>query len=346
MTVALAGAGMGRLSWRSIAAAAMLGLTVTAHAAPRADLKPAINADFPDPALLRAKDGYTYVYATQGEVDGRMHNIQVARSRDLAHWQRLPDALPIKPAWATQTQDFWAPHVSAHGGRYYLYYSAKPDAALRDAAQGLCLAVAVAARPTGPFTDTGTPLQCGPGFVNIDPMAFDDPATGKRLLFWGSGFEPIKVRELAPDRVSFARGSVAIDLVPTDPTDAPANYRRLVEGAWVVRHAGSYYLFYSGDNCCGAKAHYATLVARGRSATGPFEIVPLERGGIVLEADTRWNAPGHNSVMQDARGRWWIAWHAVDRNRPRDKPEADVNSRRVMMIAPLIWKDGLPRAQK
>ena len=41
-------------------------------------------------------------------------------------------------------------------------------------------------------------------------------------------------------------------------------YQRLVEGAWVHRRDGWYYLFYSGDNCCGPNAHYATLVARSR----------------------------------------------------------------------------------
>src|SRR5690606_26828491 len=120
------------------------------------------------------------------------------------------------------------------------------------------------------FTDNGKPLLCGEGFVNIDPMSFDDPATGKRLLYWGSGFGPIKVRELAPDRVSFAPGSAEIPLIQVDKTDDPANYQRLIEGVWVVRRQGYYYLFYSGDNCCGSKAHYAVLVARSRSATGPF----------------------------------------------------------------------------
>lgn len=304
--------------------------------------EPAIDADFPDPALLRADDGYVYVYATQGEHNGRMANIQVARSRDLARWERLDDALPVKPGWASRTQDFWAPHVSAHDGRYYLYYSAKPDAALTDQTRGLCLAVATAARPEGPFTDMGQPLLCGAGFVNIDPMAFDDPATGKRLLYWGSGFGPIKVRELAADRLSFAPGSVAHDLVPPDPRDDPGNYRRLVEGAWVTRHGGYYYLFFSGDNCCGKDAHYATLVARSRTALGPFTVVDPKRGGIVVEADARWLAPGHNAVVTDARGRSWIAYHAVDRRRPRTKAGDDVNSRRVMLVRRLDWRNGLP----
>lgn len=294
----------------------------------------AIDADFPDPALLRASDGYFYVHATQGGG----HNIQVARSRDLKLWERLPDALPVKPMWAKATQDFWAPHVSAHDGRYYLYYSAKPDAALTDTTRGLCLAVATADRPQGPFTDIGKPLLCGPGFVNIDPMAFDDPATGKRLLYWGSGFKPIKVQELARDRVSFVPGSVPVDLLPTDATDDPANYRRLVEGAWVTRRKGWYYLFYSGDNCCGPQAHYATLVARSRRATGPFTIIPPDRGGLVIAADARWLAPGHNAVIADGKGRYWTAYHAIDRRRTGEP----ANSRRIMLIAPLTWRDGLP----
>jgi len=296
---------------------------------------PVIDSDFPDPAILRAKDGFYYVYATQTERDGRWINLQVARSRDLVTWEHLGDALPAKPAWASRTRDFWAPHVAEHEGRYYLYYSAKPDEALTDDRKGLCLAIATAARPEGPFADMGHPLQCGPGFVNIDPMSYDDPATGRRLLYWGSGFEPIKVRELAPDRLSFARGSAPIDLVHAD---GKTDYRKLVEGAWVVRRGGYYYLFYSGDNCCGKGVHYAVMVARSRSATGPFELQP----GTLLEQKGKWIGPGHNSVIDDARGDSWIVYHAVDSNRPRTKPTDEVNTRRVMLIDRLVWKDGWP----
>ena len=295
---------------------------------------PVLDTDFPDPAVLEA-DGFYYAYATQG--GGA--NIQAARSRNLVDWERLPDVLPVKPGWASKTQDFWAPHVHAAGGRYYLYYSAKPDAALTDKERGLCLAVAVAERPEGPFTDRGTPLQCGPGFVNIDPMAYDDPATGKRLLYWGSGFGPIKVQELAADRISFAAGAAPIDLVHPVKSEDPDEYRRLIEGAWVTRRGGWYYLFYSGDNCCGPKAHYAALVARSRSATGPFE---APAGRIVVEQGGIWVAPGHNSIVEDRRGGHWILYHAVDSRRPRTKPTDEVNTRRVMLLDRITWKDGWP----
>jgi arabinan endo-1,5-alpha-L-arabinosidase len=310
---------------------------------------PVLDVDFPDPTVIRAPDGMFYAYATQGERDGAPINIQVARSRDLAAWERIGDALPAKPRWASQTQDFWAPHVSQHDGMYYLYYSAKPDAALSDTTRGLCLAVATANRPEGPFTDRGEPLQCGSGFVNIDPMAFDDPQTGKRLLYWGSGFGPIKVQELAPDRVSFAPGSRPVDLVHTVPTSDSTDYQRLVEGAWVTYRAPWYYLFYSGDNCCGPRAHYAAMVARSRSATGPYETLAQATGArnsVILERAGHWNAPGHNSVITDDTGTDWIVYHAVDTRRPRSKPTDDVNTRRVMLIDRLVYVDGWPRLDR
>ncbi len=309
---------------------------------------PVLDADFPDPAVLKAPDGFYYAYATQGGADGKMHNVQVARSSDLVSWQHLGDALPTKPGWASRTQDFWAPHVSEHQGRYYLYHSAKPDAALTDTSRGLCLAAATATRPEGPFTDIGQPLKCGPGFVNIDPMAYDDPATGKRLLYWGSGFEPIRVQELAPDRISFAPGSAPVDLIRPVKSEDPGEYERLIEGAWVIRRNGWYYLFYSGDNCCGPKAHYAALVARSRSATGPFETLKAAAGApscVILEQRGNWLAPGHNSIVQDESGRDWILYHAVDTRRPKTKPADDINTRRVMLIDRIVWRDGWPRLE-
>ena len=309
---------------------------------------PVLDSDFPDPAVHQADDGYYYVYATQGEHDGQMLNIQVARSSDLINWTRLGDALPAKPAWASRTQDFWAPHVSEHDDVYYLYYSAKPDAALTDDSRGLCLAVATASRPEGPFTDIGRPLQCGEGFVNIDPMSFDDPASRRRLLYWGSGFGPIKVQELAADRISFAPGSRPIDLIPVVQSEDPSQYQRLVEGAWITRRDDHYYLFYSGDNCCGPNAHYAVLVARSRSATGPFETLASATGApssVILERQGIWVAPGHNSVIEDEAGDHWMLYHAVDSRRPRSKPENEVNTRRVMLIDRIVWRDGWPRVE-
>ncbi|MFN3389801.1 MAG: family 43 glycosylhydrolase, partial [Allosphingosinicella sp.] len=154
------------------------------------------------------------------------------------------------------------------------------------------------------------------------------------------------LQELAPDRTSFASGSAPVDLIHPVKTEDPADYRRLIEGAWVIRRGGYYYLFYSGDNCCGPDAHYAAMVARSRSATGPFETMPGAAGvtnGVILERGGIWVAPGHNAIVADAAGDDWIVYHAVDSRRPRSKPADAVNTRRVMLIDRIVWEDGWPR---
>ena len=332
---------------RLLAAFAIAALCSTAGSAkdrPAAEAKPAIDADFPDPAVLKAPDGFYYAYATQTEREGKWVNLQVARSRDLKRWKWIGDALPSKPKWASKTQDFWAPDVIRDGKTYYMYYSAKPDDS--DERHGLCLAVATATRPRGPFKDVGHPLLCGEGFVNIDPMAFDDPATGKRLLYWGSGFQPIKVQELAADRLSFAPGGSPKNLVSPNPVKD--QFPVLVEGPWIVRHGAWYYLFYSGDNCCGAKANYAVMIARSRSATGPFETLEQSNGtphSIILGKAGRWIAPGHNSIVSDGKGRDWILYHAVDVRQPRAKPGDEMNTRRVMLVRAIMWRDDWPQVR-
>ena len=298
-----------------------------------------LDADFPDPSGLRAPDGYYYAYATQTKRAGRILNFQAARSLDLASWEYLGEVLPDKPTWAATSQRFWAPDVSRHpDGRYLLYYSAQPN----DPAAGLCLGVAVAARPEGPFVDCGWPLLAGgPGFTDIDPMRFVDPADGRQWLFWGSGFGPLRVRELAADGLSFAAGSAAHAVVAPRPADDPAPYGHLIEGSWVHFRAGWYYLFYSGDNCCGPDARYGVLVARARHATGPYQTLADARGGngLILSENARWLAPGHNSLVTDDAGQDWLLFHAIDRRQPTFDAINDEQgySRRVMLRAPLSY---------
>lgn len=304
---------------------------------------PILDADFPDPAIIHAPDGYFYAYATQSLRDGQWINIQVARSADLLHWEHLGDALPEKPEWAETTQDFWAPSVIHDGSTYFMYYSATPDVC-HVHERGHALAVATSNSPAGPFVDMGMPLLLGAGFEYIDPMAYDDPVTGKHLLYWGSGFQPIKVQELAEDRMSFAPESAPVDLIW--PNGENGSFPRLVEASWVIRHDEFFYLFYSGDNCCGPDAEYGVMIARSTSATGPFETLEQAKGvphSLMLFKSDRWLAPGHNCIVKDQAGQDWIVYHAIDVNCPRQSQEDEINSRRVLLIDRIEWRDGWPR---
>ncbi|HET6941464.1 MAG TPA: glycoside hydrolase family 43 protein [Sphingomicrobium sp.] len=305
-------------------------------------VNPVLDSDFPDPAVIQAPDGFYYAYATQTLRDDHWVNIQLARSADLVHWDHLGDALPVKPAWAQTTQDFWAPSIIYDGTKYIMYYSATPDVC-HEPERGHCLAIATSKRPQGPFEDMGLPLLLGIGFEFIDPMAFDDPVSGKRYLYWGSGFQPIKVQELAEDRMSFASGSSPVDLIWPNPVKGA--FPRLVEAAWVIHHDDFYYLFYSGDNCCGPHAEYGVMVARSRDPTGPFETLEEAKGvphSLMLFKSEQWLAPGHNSVVTDKAGDVWIVYHAIDVNRPRQRQEDEINSRRILLIDRIEWRDGWP----
>jgi arabinan endo-1,5-alpha-L-arabinosidase len=119
----------------------------------------------------------------------------------------------------------------------------------------------------------------------------------------------------------------------------------LIEGSWIVRHAGWYYLFYSGDNCCGPHAEYGVMVARSPSATGPFETLEEAKGvphSLILFKNDRWLAPGHNTIVTDEAGDDWIVYHAIDVNRPRQTQEDEINSRRILLIDRIEWHEGWP----
>ncbi|TWI87007.1 glycoside hydrolase family 43 protein [Chitinophaga japonensis] len=293
-------------------------------------VNPVLDTDFPDPTVIRANGKY-YAYATQTRRDGRMLNIQVASSADLQHWTVLGDALPQKPAWASTTQDFWAPHVLYDSTlqQYVMFYSAESD----EAETGKCLAVAFADKPEGPFTDKGTPLRCGEHFANIDPMAFTDPASGKKLLYWGSDGEPIRVQEMADDWRSFKPGTMP---QPVLWPRQEATYSNLIEGAWVTLHDGKYYLYYSGDNCCGDHPNYAVMIARANQPSGPFTRYGEASGSgssVILETDSNWLAPGHNSIFTDDEGNEWMAYHAMH-------PYA--KGPRVMCLQRVVYEQGWP----
>ena len=316
--------------------------TIASDASQAHYLNPILDCDFPDPAIVRAPDGCYYAYGTQTLGDEGWINIQVARSNDLIHWDYLGDALPEKPDWARTTQDFWAPSVIFDGSTYFIYYSATPDFC-HSHERGHALAVATSKSPEGPFVDMGMPLLLGAGFEYIDPMAFDDPVTGKHLLYWGSGYQPIRVQELSPDRMSFAEGSNPIDLIW--PNGRHGSFPRLVEASWVIRHEDFYYLFYSGDNCCGPDAEYGVMVARSESATGPFVTLEEAKGvphSLILVKNGRWLAPGHNCIVEDEAGQDWIVYHAIDVNKPRQTQEDEINSRRILLMDRVEWHDGWP----
>lgn len=304
---------------------------------------PVLGRDFPDPTVIRGPEGTFYAYATETLIDGVFYNIQVATSQDLVHWSWEGDAFPEGVSWAEDGRSYWAPHVvyASEQDRYFMYYSAH-----HDEKNGKCLSVATASDPLGPFTDDTDPLLCGDGFENIDPMVFNDPESDETYLYWGSHGEPIRVQALSDDGMHFQDGTEPTPVVHPDPNEP---YGSLIEGAWVVYRDGTYYLFYSGDNCCGEEAHYAVMVAWADEPTGPFTPLGEAEGtgrSTTLTADETWKAPGHNSVVRDAEGTDWMIYHAINRDQPNRPTGTGARwDRRVMLMDRITFENGWPRIE-
>src|SRR5262245_47453098 len=73
-----------------------------------------------DPVIIR-QDGTFYIFATgQG--------IVVWSSKDMVDWTREKPVFDAPPTWAVEAVPtfrghIWAPDISCHAGRYFLYYS-------------------------------------------------------------------------------------------------------------------------------------------------------------------------------------------------------------------------------
>jgi hypothetical protein len=142
-----------------------------------------------------------------------------------------------------------------------------------------------------------------------DPAFFLDD-DGRLYLYHGSGNDqPIWGLEI--DRDSWAPQGEAHDLIRLD--DARHGWERFgeandntwlrpfVEGAWMTKHAGRYYLQYAAPGT--EFSGYADGVYVGDQPLGPFKYqdhnpFAYKPGGFARGA-------GHGSTFQDPSGAWW-----------------------------------------
>jgi beta-xylosidase len=108
---------------------------------------PALAGDYPDPSVIRVGQDY-WATATSSEW---APEFPILHSRDLVNWRVVGAVFQKRPAWSVG--NYWAPEIAEDRGRFYIYYTAKK----KDGP--LCVAVATARRPQGPYTDHG-PLVC------------------------------------------------------------------------------------------------------------------------------------------------------------------------------------------
>lgn len=296
----------------SVSANALAGDTYT---------NPVINTSLPDPSVIRADDGYFYLYATED-----IRNLPIYRSRDLVDWQFVGTAFTpeTRPQW-NKKGGIWAPDINRIGDKYVLYYSKSVWGG-----EWTCgIGVATADRPEGPFTDHG-PLFISKeiGVQNsIDQFFIED--NGHKYLFWGS-FRGIYGIELSDDGLSVKPGAEKKQISGT-----------FMEGTYIHKRGKYYYLFGSAGTCCeGAKSTYRVTYGRSENLFGPY----VDKKGqrlldnhyeVLIHGDDTFVGTGHNAeFITDDYGQDWILYHGYK------KAEADDG--RVVFLSRVDWKDGWP----
>jgi arabinan endo-1,5-alpha-L-arabinosidase len=228
---------------------------------------PVLDADFPDPGLLKVGARY-YAYSTNA---GGMH-VPVARSKDLLHWKVLRDALPVLPAWAqNKLGDTWAPAVTLTPEGYVMYFATRCSRVRKGIR---AIGAAMSQSPEGPFEPIGNgPLICqGEEGGSIDPSVFVDD-DGSRYLLWKNDGNPIgRQTWIYIQKVSVDGLTLRSEAVPLIANDQPWE-GHLIEGPTLHKRDGFYYLFHSANSCTNAR--YAIGYAVADCIWGPYVKSPL-----------------------------------------------------------------------
>ncbi len=243
---------------------------------------PIVPGDHPDPTIIQV-DGVFWASATSGEWSPQF---PLYKSDDLTSWIPAGSIFPEQPTWAEGS--FWAPELvhDEATGRFVAWYVA------RKRGGPLCIAVATADSAAGPYTDHG-PL-IGEHDGSIDPCFARDEHGAPHLIWKEDGNSiqqstPIWCQPLSDDLLTL-QGTKTQLITNDQPWE-----EGVVEGPYILRRDGFFYLFYAGNACCGRECKYAEGVARSLRLLGPWEKNPANP---IIGSNDNWRCPGHGTAVR------------------------------------------------
>lgn len=221
-------------------------------------------------------------------------------SEDLKTWTKMKDIFFSSSSEGWVRGSMWQPQIVAGtDGKFYLYYCGLNDNG------SLRIGVAVSDKLEGTYHDVHNAPLFDLGYANIDPNLFVDD-DGKMYLYYsrdcsenvvdGKNTSQIYVVEMA-DYTHVKEGAEHIlCLTPDQSWDQGGT--RWNEGPDMLKHDGTYYLFYSGGFY--GDRTYAIGYATSRSPLGPF--TKYEQNPIISSTENA-SGPGNNSFFYTLDGK-------------------------------------------
>lgn len=282
---------------------------------PRDGYRLTANREAADPSMVCYKGQY-YIFASM--------TASVWVSDDMTNWESypLPEGLPVYD---------YAPDVRVVGD--YLYFTASNRGVPCDFYRTEDPVKGPYERIEGSFDYWDPNLFCDDdgrvyfywGCANSTPIwgiELDKntlkPIGEKKELIWGdpykNGFERFGEDHCEDPRTqeeTDALFKAHLEKTGLSEEDIPETNRAMlravfagmpyIEGAWMTKHYGRYYLQYA---CPGAELNvYADGVYIGESPLGPFR--PAENNPFSYAPGGFISGAGHGSTMQDNEGSWW-----------------------------------------
>ena len=235
--------------------------------------------DYPDPTILR--DGKDF-YMTHSSFK-YFPALLIWHSTDLLHWQ------PVARAVEDGDYSIFAPDLCKVDGKYYIYYPTSNGENY----------VVTADRIEGPWS---APVKLAVGGIDPGHVVAED---GQRYLYTNNGF----VTPLTPDGLASAGRPQKV----YDGWEYPAEWE--TEGMWLespklLKRGDWYYLVSAEGGTAGPPTSHMVVVARSKSALGPWENSPHNPLVHTYSADEPWWSKGHGTLIDDADGNWYIVYHA------------------------------------
>lgn len=305
---------------------------------------PVYKGSFPDPFVLKCCGEY-FAFCTGIWTDGRVFG--VLRSRDLVDWLEVGGAMEKLD---NDSPFYWAPEVTYHNGKFYLYYSVGNETLME-------LRVAVSDRPDGGYVDSGHKLTTQDFAIDAHVFADDD---GSRYLFYATDFlehthigtgtvvdRMIDWFTLAGDPKPVTRAR--FDWQVYDPARKEKGGVRwhTVEGPFVLKRKGVYYEMFSGGNWQNTTYGVSFATTRDPRAAGEWQqysdgdkILPILRtlpGEVV--------GPGHNSVVRGPNNRelYCIYHRWTEEARVLSIDRMDFAGERIFVAGPTSTEQPAPR---
>ncbi len=264
---------------------------------------PLIRDQFTADPSARVFNNRVYVYPSHdilaNEKRGRigwfcMEDYHVFSSENLTDW--TDHGVIVNQAnvpWAKpNSYSMWAPDCIFRNGKYYFYFPTTP--ADSNIAKGFTIGVAVADKPTGPFTPLPLPIKNVRG---IDPNVFIDK-NGQAYLYWSQG--NIFGAKLKENMVELATDPVILKEMPE---------KGLKEGPYLFERNGTYYMTYP---------HVQNKIERLEYATGDNPLGPFKFAGVIMDESPTGCWTNHHSIIQ-FNDQWYLFYHHNDYSPRFDK---------------------------